>query len=90
VRVTAAGRALGLGNIDPSPASTETSKTRLRHCAASSPRRDRADAANIHVLNAWLDAAAHGFSTPRRRSKWPALTSRSRARRAGARYLGGA
>src|SRR3982075_3067177 len=63
VRVTAAGGAVGLGNIDPSPGySTETiedSLAALRDKLA--PGVIGADAANIHVLNARLDAAAHGF-----------------------------
>src|SRR3977135_1651456 len=59
VRVTAAGGAIGLGNIDPSPGySTETIEQSL---AARATKRARSviglDAANIHVLNARLDAA---------------------------------
>src|SRR5205823_1357814 len=63
VRVTAAGGAVGLGNIDPSPGySTETieeSLAALRGKLAAGVIG--ADAANIHVLNARLDAAAPGF-----------------------------
>ncbi len=63
VRVTAAGGALGLGNIDPSPGySTETIEESLAALRGKlAPGVIGADAANIHVLNARLDAAAPGF-----------------------------
>src|SRR6267378_3936411 len=59
VRVTAAGGALGLGNIDPSPGySTETIEESLAALRGKlAPGVIGADAANIHVLNARLDAA---------------------------------
>lgn len=63
VRVTAAGGAVGLGNIDPSPGySTETieeSLGALRNKLALAVIT--LDAANIHALNARLDAATPGF-----------------------------
>ena len=63
VRLTAAGGALGLGNIDPSPGySTETieeSLAALREKLAPCVRG--VDAANIHSLNARLDGAMPGF-----------------------------
>jgi L-alanine-DL-glutamate epimerase-like enolase superfamily enzyme len=63
VRLIAAGGAVGLGNIDPSPgysaetidASLAALRDKLAPCVAG------LDAANIHVLNARLDAAAPGF-----------------------------
>src|SRR5882762_10202590 len=63
VRVTAAGGALGLGNIDPSPGySTETIEDSLAALRGKlAPGVIGADAANIHVLNARLDAVAAGF-----------------------------
>jgi len=63
VRVTAAGGALGLGNIDPSPGySTETIEESLAALRGKlAPGVIGADAANIHVLNARLDAAVPGF-----------------------------
>src|SRR6266851_10202234 len=62
VRVTAGG-AVGLGNIDPSPGySTETIEESLAALRGKlAPGVIGADAANIHVLNAQLDAAAPGF-----------------------------
>jgi L-alanine-DL-glutamate epimerase-like enolase superfamily enzyme len=63
VRVSAAGGAVGLGNIDPSPGySTETiedSLGALGNKLASAVTG--LDAANIHALNARLDAAMPGF-----------------------------
>lgn len=63
VRLTAAGGAVGLGNIDPSPGysteSIEQSLAALRDTLA--PCVLGLDAANIHVLNARLDAATRGF-----------------------------
>jgi len=63
VRITASGGAVGLGNIDPSPGySTETveaSLSALREKLA--PCVHGLDAANIHRLNARLDAAVPGF-----------------------------
>src|SRR6267142_5864132 len=55
VRVTAAGGALGLGNIDPSPGySTETIEESLAALRGKLvPGVIGTDAANIHVLNAW-------------------------------------
>ena len=63
VRVTAAGGAVGLGNIDPSPGySTEAIEESLAALRGKlAPSVIGADAANIHVLNARLDAAAPGF-----------------------------
>jgi len=63
VRVTAGGGAVGLGNIDPSPGySTETIEDSLAALRGKlAPGVIGADAANIHVLNARLDAVAHGF-----------------------------
>ncbi|HEX6267513.1 MAG TPA: enolase C-terminal domain-like protein [Burkholderiales bacterium] len=63
VRLTAAGGAVGLGNVDPSPgysaetieASLATLRGRLAPCVIG------LDAANIHHLNARLDAATPGF-----------------------------
>src|SRR5437879_1557500 len=59
VRVTAAGGAVGLGNIDPGPGySTETIEQSLAALASKlAPSVIGLDAANIHVLNARLDAA---------------------------------
>ena len=59
VRVTAAGGAVGLGNIDPSPGySTETIEESLAALRGKLvPGVIGTDAANIHVLNARLDAA---------------------------------
>src|SRR5439155_1295275 len=63
VRVTAGGGAVGLGNIDPSPGySTETIEESLAALRGKlAPGVIGVDAANIHVLNARLDAAAPGF-----------------------------
>src|SRR2546422_7304239 len=63
VRVTAGGGAVGLGNIDPSPGySAETIEESLSALRGKlAPGAIGADAANIHVLNAELDAAAPGF-----------------------------
>ena len=63
VRVTATGGAVGLGNIDPSPGySTETIEESLAALRGKlAPGVTGADAANIHVLNARLDAATPGF-----------------------------
>src|SRR2546427_844982 len=63
VRVTAASGAVGLGNIDPSPGySTETIEESLAALRGKlAPGAIGVDAANIHVLNARLDAAALGF-----------------------------
>ena len=63
VRVTAGGGAVGLGNIDPSPGySTETIEESLAALRGKlAPGVIGVDAANIHVLNAQLDAAAPGF-----------------------------
>src|SRR5216683_7772325 len=63
VRITAAGGAVGLGNIDPSPGySTETIEESLGTLRGKlAPGVIGTDAANIHVLNARLDAAAPGF-----------------------------
>src|SRR2546423_15638967 len=63
VRVTAAGGAVGLGNIDPSPGySTETIEESLAALRGKlAPGVIGPDAANIHVLKARLDAAAPGF-----------------------------
>jgi len=63
VRVTAAGGAVGLGNIDPSPGySTETIEESLAALRGKlAPGVIGADAANIHVLNARLDAATPGL-----------------------------
>src|SRR3979490_1404430 len=60
VRVTAGGGAVGLGNIDPSPGySSETIEESLAALRGKlAPGVIGADAANIHVLNARLDAAA--------------------------------
>jgi L-Ala-D/L-Glu epimerase len=63
VRITAAGGATGLGNIDPSPGysaeTIEQSLATLRDRLA--PAVIGLDAANVHALNARLDAAAPGF-----------------------------
>jgi L-alanine-DL-glutamate epimerase-like enolase superfamily enzyme len=63
VRLTATGGAVGLGNIDPSPGysaeTIEESLAALRDKLA--PCVPGLDAANIHVLNARLDAAMPGF-----------------------------
>src|ERR1044071_7986918 len=63
VRITASGGAIGLGNIDPSPGysaeSIEASLAALREQLA--PCVQGLDAANIHRLNARLDAAVSGF-----------------------------
>ena len=63
VRITARGGATGLGNIDPSPGysaeTIEQSLGALRDKLA--PAAIGLDAANVHVLNARLDAAAPGF-----------------------------
>jgi muconate cycloisomerase len=63
VRLTAAGGAVGVGNIDPSPGysaeTIEESLAALREKLA--PRVVGLDAANIHVLNARLDAATPGL-----------------------------
>jgi L-alanine-DL-glutamate epimerase-like enolase superfamily enzyme len=63
VRLTAAGEAVGLGNIDPSPGysaeTIEASLAALRDKLA--PCVPGLDAVNIHVLNARLDAAIPGF-----------------------------
>jgi L-alanine-DL-glutamate epimerase-like enolase superfamily enzyme len=63
VRVTAAGGAIGLGNIDPSPGySTETIEESLSALRGKlAPGVIGADAANIHVLNARLDKVTPGF-----------------------------
>jgi len=63
VRVTAAGGAVGLGNIDPSPGySTETIEESLAALRSKlAPGAIGVDAANIHVLNARLDKATPGF-----------------------------
>src|SRR3981081_3940786 len=63
VRVTAAGGVVGLGNIDPSPGySTETIEESLAALRGKlAPGVIGLDAANIHVLNARLDAVAPGF-----------------------------
>src|SRR5260370_32354885 len=63
VRVTAAGGAAGLGNIDPSPGySTETIEESLAALRGKlAPGVIGADAANIHVFDSRLDAATHGF-----------------------------
>jgi len=63
VRVSAAGGAVGLGNIDSSPGysaeSIEESLAALNRKIG--PGAIGLDAANIHVLNARLDAATPGF-----------------------------
>jgi L-alanine-DL-glutamate epimerase-like enolase superfamily enzyme len=63
VRITAAGGAVGLGNIDPSPGysaeTIEASLAALRERLA--PCIHGIDAANIHRLNARLDAAVPGL-----------------------------
>jgi L-alanine-DL-glutamate epimerase-like enolase superfamily enzyme len=63
VRLTAAGGAVGVGNIDPSPGysaeTIEESLAALRERLA--PLVVGLDAANIHVLNARLDAATPGL-----------------------------
>jgi muconate cycloisomerase len=63
VRVSAAGGAVGLGNIDPSPGysneTVEQSLAALKDRLAASVIA--LDAANIHALNARLDAAMPGF-----------------------------
>src|ERR1051325_4403776 len=60
VRITAFGGAVGLGNIDPSPGysaeSVEASLAALREQLG--PCVQGLDAANIHRLNARLDAEA--------------------------------
>src|SRR5258706_13544900 len=63
VRVTAGGGAVGLGNIDPSPGySAETIEESLSALRGKLvPGVIGTDAANIHVLNARLDAAGSGF-----------------------------
>src|SRR3989449_10614576 len=63
VRVTAAGGAVGLGNIDPSPGySTEAIEESLAALRGKlAPSVIGADAANIHALTARLDAATPGF-----------------------------
>jgi len=63
VRVTAAGGAAGLGNIDPSPGySAETIEDSLAALKETiGPAAIGLDAANIHILNARLDAATPGF-----------------------------
>src|SRR5467141_4121375 len=63
VRVTAAGGAIGLGNIDPSPGySTETIEESLSALRGKlAPGVIGGDAANIHVLNARLDKVTPGF-----------------------------
>jgi muconate cycloisomerase len=63
VRVTAAGGVVGLGNIDPSPGySTETIEESLAVLRGKlAPGVIGVDAANIHVLNARLDAVTPGF-----------------------------
>jgi len=63
VRVTAGAGAVGLGNIDPSPGySTETIEESLSALRGKlAPGVIGADAANIHALNARLDAATPGF-----------------------------
>jgi len=62
VRITASGGAVGLGNIDPSPGysaeTIEASLAALRERLA--PCIHGIDAANIHRLNARLDAAVPG------------------------------
>ena len=63
VRITAAGGAVGLGNIDPSPGySTETVeeslgtlRDKLSRCVMG------LDASNVHVINSRLDATMDGF-----------------------------
>ena len=63
VRITASGGAVGVGNIDPSPGysaeTIEASLSALREKLA--PCIHGLDAANIHRLNARLDAAVPGF-----------------------------
>jgi muconate cycloisomerase len=63
VRITASGGAVGLGNIDPSPGysaeTIEASLSALREKLAACIHG--LDAANIHRLNARLDAAVPGF-----------------------------
>jgi len=63
VRITASGGAVGLGNIDPSPGysaeTIEASLAALRERLA--PCIHGIDAANIHRLNARLDAAVPGL-----------------------------
>jgi muconate cycloisomerase len=63
VRATAAGGELGLGNIDPSPGySTQTIEESLGALGNKlAPAVVGLDAANIHALNARLDAATPGF-----------------------------
>jgi muconate cycloisomerase len=63
VRLTAAGGAVGLGNIDPSPGySTETVEQSLAALENKlAPSVIGLDAANIHALNARLDTATPGF-----------------------------
>jgi len=63
VRITAAGGAVGLGNIDPSPGySAETIEASLAALNQKiAPGVIGLDAANIHVLNARLDASTAGF-----------------------------
>jgi len=63
VRITAAGGAVGLGNIDPSPGysaqTVEESLAALRNKLSACVIG--LDASNIHVLNCRLDAAMDGF-----------------------------
>ena len=63
VRITAGGGAMGLGNIDPSPGysaeTIEQSLAALRDKLA--PSAIGLDAANVHLVNARLDAATPGF-----------------------------
>jgi L-alanine-DL-glutamate epimerase-like enolase superfamily enzyme len=63
VRITAAGGAVGLGNIDPSPGySTETVEESLGALRDKlSPCVIGLDASNIHLLNWRLDATLRGF-----------------------------
>src|SRR5207249_2168809 len=63
VRVTAAGGAIGLGNIDPSPGySTETVEESLGALRDKlSPCVIALDASHIHALNSRLDATLDGF-----------------------------
>src|ERR1700716_1798267 len=63
VRLTAAGGVVGLGNIDPSPGySTETIEESLAALRGKlAPGVIGLDAANIHALNARLDAVTPGF-----------------------------
>ena len=63
VRITAAGGAMGLGNIDPSPGySIETVEESLGALRDKlSPCVIALDASNIHALNSRLDATLDGF-----------------------------